>query len=85
MKYDNCQSCGMPFKRDPKGGGTEANGRRSEKYCSYCLADGRFIHPATTVEEMKAFVVEKMREMKIPRFVGRFFTRNLHKLERWKG
>ena len=37
-----------------------------------------------TVDEMKAFVVEKMREMKIPRLIGRFFVRNLHKLERWK-
>ena len=63
MKYDNCQSCGMPLKQDPKGGGTEANGTRSVKYCSYCLTDGRFTQPAMTVDEMKAFVVEKMREI----------------------
>jgi hypothetical protein len=37
-----------------------------------------------TADEMKAFVVEKMREMKIPRFIGRFFVRNLHRLERWR-
>jgi hypothetical protein len=85
MKYEDCQSCGMPLKQDPKGGGTEANGKRSVKYCSYCLTDGRFTQPAMTVDEMKVFVVEKMREMKIPRFLGRFFARNLHKLERWRG
>ena len=85
MKYDNCQSCGMPLKQDPKGGGTNANGSKSDRYCSYCYTDGRFTQPQITAEEMKAFVVEKMREMKIPRFIGRFFTRNLHKLERWRG
>jgi hypothetical protein len=74
----------MPLKQDPKGGGTEANGRLSTKYCSYCLTDGRFTQPTMTVEDMKKFVVDKMWEMKIPRFVGRFFVRNLHKLERWK-
>lgn len=74
----------MPLKQDPKGGGTNANGSKSDRYCSYCYADGRFTHPGMAVDEMKAFVVEKRREMKIPRFLGRFFTRNLHKLERWR-
>jgi hypothetical protein len=36
----------MPLKQDPKGGGTEANGTRSVKYCSYCRTDGRFTQPA---------------------------------------
>jgi hypothetical protein len=74
----------MPLKQDPKGGGTNANGSKSERYCSYCYADGRFTQPDISVDEMKAFVVEKMREMKIPRFIGRLLARNLHKLERWR-
>ena len=83
----------MPMKQDPKGGGTNADRTRSKLYCSYCFADGRFTQPDLTVDEMKAFVVEKMQEMKIPRFIGlfltrnppsigRFLTRNLQKLER---
>ena len=84
MTYTNCQSCGMPLKQDPKGGGTNADRSKNDRYCSYCYADGRFTQPDMTVDEMKAFVVEKMREMKIPRFIGRFFTRNLHTLERWQ-
>jgi Putative zinc ribbon domain len=32
----------MPLKQDPKGGGTNANGSKSDRYCSYCYADGRF-------------------------------------------
>ena len=33
--YKNCQSCGMPMARDPEGGGTEADGSKSAKFCSY--------------------------------------------------
>jgi hypothetical protein len=82
--YKNCQSCGMPLKQDPQGGGTNADRTKSHLYCSYCYADGRFTQPHLSADEMKAFVVEKMREMKIPRFIGRFLARNLHTLERWK-
>ena len=27
--YKNCQSCGMPLRRDEKGGGTNADGSKS--------------------------------------------------------
>jgi hypothetical protein len=30
-----CQSCGMPLSKDEKGGGTEADGRKSSQYCSH--------------------------------------------------
>jgi len=82
--YRNCQSCGIPLKRDPKGGGTNADGTRSDRYCGYCYADGRFTRPHLSVDDMKAFVVGKMREMKFPAFLARFCVRNLHKLERWR-
>ncbi|WP_235676729.1 MULTISPECIES: zinc ribbon domain-containing protein [Bacillus cereus group] len=35
-KHKNCQSCGMPFSKDEKGGGTEKNGEKSTTYCSHC-------------------------------------------------
>ncbi|MEZ5145910.1 MAG: zinc ribbon domain-containing protein [Bacteroidales bacterium] len=28
--YKNCQSCGMPLKRDEKGGGTNADGSKTK-------------------------------------------------------
>lgn len=28
-KYKNCQSCGMPMKKDPQSGGTHADGSKS--------------------------------------------------------
>ena len=36
-----CQSCGMPLKADPKGGGTHADGTSSREYCSYCYVPTR--------------------------------------------
>ncbi len=33
-KYKNCQSCGIPMKKDPELGGTNADDSKSLKYCS---------------------------------------------------
>ena len=80
----NCQSCGMPMNKDPKRGGTETDGSKSAKYCSHCYENGGFTQPDMTVEEMKQLANEKMKEMRIPGFVGWFFTRGIPKLERWR-
>ena len=79
-----CQSCGMPLKADPGRGGTHADGSLSPEYCSYCYAGGRFVNPDMTIEQMKALVVEKLREKGFPTFVGRFFASGLKRLKRWR-
>lgn len=79
-----CQSCMMPMNEDPEGGGTDFDGEKSLKYCSYCYQNGRFTQPHITAEQMRSFVVEKMVEMKFPRFVAKLLTLNFNKLERWK-
>ncbi|MED2971928.1 MULTISPECIES: zinc ribbon domain-containing protein [unclassified Fictibacillus] len=82
--FKHCQSCGMPFSRDEKGGGTELNGEKSRMYCSHCYENGSFVIPDLTAEEMKERVQGKIVEFGAPRFMAKFFTRKLHKLERWK-
>ena len=82
--YNNCQSCGMPLKKDIQGGGTNADGSKSLMYCSHCYQTGKFTQPDITARQMKAFVVEKLVEMKFPRFIAKFFAMNIPKLERWK-
>lgn len=85
--YRNCQSCGMPLRKDPKGegGGTSADGRASYKYCSYCYEEGKFLQPDITVQEMQAFVKEKIKEMGgLMRLFAGYFTKGIPKLERWK-
>ena len=37
-----CQSCGMPIDKDPNKGGTNSDGSKSDKYCSYCFSNGSF-------------------------------------------
>jgi hypothetical protein len=38
----------MPLKKDPRGGGTHADGTKNLKYCSYCFQDGTFTSPDIT-------------------------------------
>ncbi|MDN5203051.1 zinc ribbon domain-containing protein [Fulvivirgaceae bacterium BMA10] len=83
MNHKNCQSCGMPLKKDPKGSGTNTDGNPSQKYCSYCYEMGEFKQPDWTVEEMQTFVKGKLKEMGFPGFIATFFTRGIPKLERW--
>jgi hypothetical protein len=82
--HKNCQSCGMPLKKDPQGGGTEANGAKSAMYCSHCYQGGKFTTPDITVSEMQTLVKGKMKEMGFPGFLSGFFTKGIPKLERWK-
>ena len=83
--YKNCQSCGMPLKRDEKGGGTNADGSKSPMYCSKCYANGTFMHPKMTVDEMQALVKGKLKEFGFPGFIAGMFTKGIPKLERWRG
>lgn len=82
--YKNCQSCGMPMKRDANGGGTNADGTKSTMYCSHCWTGGKFTMPDLTASQMQDRVREKMREMGFPRPLGWLFTRNVPKLARWR-
>jgi hypothetical protein len=82
--YKNCQSCGMPLKRDPKGGGTNADGSKSNMYCSHCYQNGKFTLPDLSVDQMKDRVKGMMKEMGFPGFLGKLYANKISKLERWK-
>ncbi|MBX7203870.1 MAG: zinc ribbon domain-containing protein [Bacteroidia bacterium] len=84
MSYKNCQSCSMPLKKDPAGGGSNADGSKSTMYCSYCYEHGKFKQPDITAKEMQVFVKGKLKEMGFPGFLAYFFTMGIPKLERWK-
>ena len=82
--FKNCQSCGMPMKRDEHGGGTRADGSRSAMYCSHCYGDGRFLQPDITLAQMQDQVRGKLREFGFPRFLTGFMTHSIPKLARWR-
>lgn len=72
------------MKRDEHGGGTHSDGSRSTMYCSHCYEGGQFTVRNITVDDMKERVRGKMKQIGFPGFMASLFTRNLHKLERWK-
>ncbi|SKC09911.1 Putative zinc ribbon domain-containing protein [Alkalitalea saponilacus] len=73
----------MPMKQDPQGGGLNADGSISHKFCSYCYVDGSYTFNGTAAE-MQAICINKMREMGMNRFSAWLFTRGIPRLERWK-
>lgn len=82
--FKNCQSCGMPMKKSPQGGGTTTNGSISGMYCAYCYEKGAFTQPDWTLNQMKQLSKIKMKEIGIPGFLAGIFTKGMGKLERWK-
>ena len=79
-----CQSCGMPLVKDPENGGTNADGSKSTKYCSYCYKDGKFFNPDFTARQMQDFCVVKMKEQGMSGWKAWLFTRGIPRLERWR-
>lgn len=82
--YKFCQSCGMPLKKDEKGGGTNTDGTKSLMYCSRCYIAGNFTRLDFTAKQIQELVKGKMKEMGIPGFLTLFFTSGIPKLERWR-
>ena len=83
--YKVCQSCGMPMKKDPANGGTNADGTKSTMYCSFCYQNGKFtISEIDTPEKMQTLCIGKLKEMHFPGFIAWLLTRSIPRLERWK-
>ena len=84
-KFDNfCQSCGMPMDEDPGKGGTNSDGSKSTRYCSYCYQQGTFKDDFTKPSQMITFVKGKLKEMGYGPFKRWFYTSHISQLERWK-
>lgn len=87
MKKNNfCQSCGYPMKKDKKGGGTNADGTISKKYCSMCFERGAFLNPPEidTAEKFQKYCILQMKKDRMNGVLAWLLTRGIPKLERWK-
>ncbi|REK49292.1 MAG: hypothetical protein DWQ48_07615 [Bacteroidetes bacterium] len=82
--YKNCQSCGMPLKKDPKGGGSNAAGTIRHIYCSLCFENGKFPNPDWTADQLQEFVNVNLKEIGIPGFLVAWISKGIPQLERWK-
>ncbi len=74
----------MPLSKDKKGGGTNRDGTLNKEYCSHCYTKGTFKEPNLTLDQMKDKVQGKLKEMWIPSFIGKYFTRSIPQLKRWR-
>jgi len=81
-----CQSCGYPLERDTKGGGSNADGTISDKYCSMCYADGKFLNPpeVDTAEKFQKYCIQEMKKDGMNGILAWVLTRGIPKLERWR-
>jgi hypothetical protein len=79
-----CQSCGFNMRRDPDFG-TEQSGAMTERYCSGCYQDGKFVEDVKTPEEfINAAVVRIAAQRK--QAVGKTrldLKKELPRLARW--
>jgi hypothetical protein len=79
-----CQSCGTPLAKDPEGGGTNADGSKSQEYCSSCYQSGAFTDTFTTARQMQTFVRAKLRQQGFPQILAWLFASDIPRLARWK-
>jgi len=90
--YSQCQSCGMPLDKDRHGGGSEADGSRSRKYCSFCYREGGFVDPDLTLAQMRARVraiskkvaLKAGRPAPLAQLIAWFNAWRVAGLERWR-
>ena len=81
-----CQSCGMPLDKDPNKGGTNLDGSKSDKYCSFCFQNGKFTDEGITLEEkIEKNIQIAILRLNIPESEARKMAESsLPNLERWK-
>jgi hypothetical protein len=81
-----CQSCGMPLDKDPNGGGTNLDGSKSEKYCSFCFQNGKFIDEGITLKEKIEINIQiAVSQLNLSENKAREMAESvLPNLERWK-
>lgn len=83
-QFKNCQSCGMPLRRDEAGGGSNADGSRSSMYCSHCYHRGQFTMPDITAAQMRDHVRAKLKGYGFPGIAAALMTSNISRLRRWR-
>jgi len=76
----------MPLQTKKAGDcrGTEADGSKSEKWCSLCYSDGKFLSPNMSLTEMTTIVDDALRKEKVWFPMRYMAKRQLPRLERWR-
>ena len=75
----------MPLRTKKAGDcrGSEADGSKSEKWCSLCYVNGKFVDPRCTLDQMIAIVDTALKREHAWFFMRRMARRQIPTLERW--
>lgn len=79
-----CQSCGIPFDKDPMQGGTNLDGSKSTLYCSYCYKEGAFVQVQWTADDMYQYAKSVLIKKGVPEAMASMLCKGIYQLERWK-
>ncbi len=76
----------MPKTQDPQHGGTETDGTKSNKFCSYCYKGGKFQFEkeVDTPQKMQVMCIKMMKKNGMNGILAWILTRGIPGLERWK-
>lgn len=77
MPKKSCESCLMPFAKDP---GT----RESDRYCSYCFKDGKLCYEGTDLKEFQRVAYQNMRQHGTNVLLAKLYTFLIRFAPRWK-
>ncbi len=77
MSSGNCESCLMPFSKDP-------GKRESEKYCSYCFKNGELCYKGSDLGEFQKVCYESMTARGANKLLAKFYTFMIRFAPRWK-
>lgn len=80
-----CQSCAMPMEKLELFG-TNADGAKSDEYCTYCLQKGKFMEPNITMHEMidKCVGIMVQRNIMPEDQAKELMNKTIPNLKRWK-
>lgn len=76
MSAKFCESCMMPFSKDP-------GIRENEKYCSYCFKDGKLVG-RDNLKEFQKTSYDAMIAHGMNPFLAKFYTWMIRFAPRWK-
>lgn len=77
MNIKKCESCLMPFDKDP-------GIRESDKYCSLCFKNGKLCYEGNNLKEFQKVAYESMRGRGTNYILAKFFTYMIRYAPRWK-
>ena len=84
VKKMDCQSCGMPLRKE-EDFGTNADGSRGNEYCFHCFQKGKFLDEGITLQQKIDKNVGFAVQMGMPEDEARKMASNvLPELKRWK-